>query len=106
MGQAELSIKVINKKLINRHCPIRKILLGDPNLVKLLKMRIGKNNFVSVDNEMGKSNGPGGFGKSFKKRNNLTMSLVKSSDPNPKLEERIERENLTELSDEEIFGQT
>ena len=26
-----MSVKVINKKLINRHCPIRKLLLGDPS---------------------------------------------------------------------------
>ena len=93
-NKQRMSLKIINKKLINRHCPMKKIMLGDPNLVKILKGKVGKNNFVSVGDEVGKSEGPGGFGKPFNRRNNptmnnLTMSVVKSSDPKPKVDEKI-----------------
>merc|ERR1712080_755753 len=62
-SRQRMSLKIINKKLVNRHCPIRKILLGDPNLVRLLKGKVGKNNFVSVGDEVGKPEGSGGYGK-------------------------------------------
>ena len=100
-----MSQKIIGKKLVNRFCPIKKVLLGDTDLVRNLKGRVSKANFVSVGNdEATKTERTNSFRKPFKKRYNLNVADVISKDPKPKVEEKIERANFTGLADEEIFG--
>ena len=35
--------------MVNRFCPVQKVLLGDRNLVRNLKGRVSKNNFVHTE---------------------------------------------------------
>ena len=102
-SRTRMSLKTIGKKLTNRHCPVKKILLGDPNLTRLLRGRVGKNNFVSVD-DINKSEGASGPGKQFKKKQVSSMSVVKPVDPEPQIKKEVKRVNLTGVPDDELFA--
>ena len=48
-----LSQKLLGKKLVNKYCPVRRVLIGDRNLSRSLKGKVGKDNYVYVNEDAG-----------------------------------------------------
>ena len=44
-----LSKRLLGKKVVNRFCPVQRVTLGDKNLVRNLKGKVSKNNFVNTE---------------------------------------------------------
>merc|ERR1712074_517256 len=46
-----LSQRILEKKLVNKFCPVKKVLLGDKNLSRSLKGKVEKDNYVYVNHD-------------------------------------------------------
>ena len=89
---------------MNRFCPVKKVLLGDEDLVKNLKGRVSKANFVSIIyDEVTKTEKANNVRRPKKKFSTHLASVIpKEASPEP--EEKIVRANFTGLTDEDLFG--
>ena len=106
-ARQSLSQKLVGKKLVNKFCPLKRVLIGDKNLSRSLKGKVGKNNYVVANEESGPRKPFNKFNKFNKGQGNQkpvwTTSLVqRPTDPVPAQE--IVRANFTGLTDEDLFG--
>ena len=104
-----LSQRILGKKLVNRFCPVQKVLLGDRNLVRNLKGKVGKNNFVTTqfDPATKKTFVPNKFQRGPRPNrptfsHNTASIIPKEASPEPA--EKIVRANFTGLTDDDLFG--
>merc|ERR1712015_313732 len=96
-----VSLPLIKKKAINKGCPNKKTILGDPDAKKLLQMKSWKMGYVMVD--------PPPFqkfnkGKQFQKKFSHNTATIVKTEITQEPEEEIMRANFTGQSDEEAFG--
>ena len=94
----------MEKRLVNRFCPVRKVLLGDRNLSRSLKGKVEKDNYVYVNHDPTKKKPFNKFQPGKKtERQSWTASVVPNPiDTTPK--EKIVRANFTGLTDDDLFG--
>ena len=99
-----LSQKILGKKLVNKYCPVKKVLLGDRNLTRSLKGKVEKDNYVYVNHDPTMRKPFNKFQKGKKSEwQNWTASIVpRPADPTPT--EKIVRANFTGLTDDDLFG--
>ena len=94
-----LSQKILGKKLVNKFCPVRKVLLGDKNLSRSLKGKVDKDNYVYINADTAPKKPFAKFQKGQKEVKQVwTTNLVqRPADPTPA--EKIVRANFTGLTD-------
>ena len=99
----------MDKRLVNRFCQARKILIGDRNLSRLLKGKVEKDTYFihepAKNFQQGTQFNKFHQGRQPKKQtwnNNTTSIIPKPVETTPK--EKIVRANCTGLTDEDLFG--
>merc|ERR1712030_152587 len=99
-----LSQRLMEKKLVNKFCPVRRVLLGDRNLSRSLKGKVEKDNYVYVNHDPTRRKPFNKFQKGQKtERQTWTTSIVpKPVETTPR--EKIVRANFTGLTDDDLFG--
>lgn len=101
-----VSQRFMGKKLVNRYCPVRKVVLGDRNIAHSLQSKVSKDNYVAVSEDFIPK-------KKFDKKNQKrqrkqqffgnTASIIKKPAKQNQTEQ-IKRVNLTGLTDDDLFG--
>ena len=92
---------------MNRYCPCKKVLLGDKNLVRNLKGKVGKYSSVATSFDTAtKTTTANNFPRSRPNKQTFShhMASIVPKETNPEPEEKIVRANFTGLTDEDLFG--